>query len=54
MKAPQIIMIILTVADLVYGLMMDGKQTIKKHDFGVTLFTNAIFCALLYWGGFWK
>ena len=54
MNAPQIIMIVLISISLVLELIMNGETVQTKHNFGLKLVSEAIFVALLYWGGFWN
>jgi hypothetical protein len=54
MSTPAIIYIVLVVIELLVVCAKDGDEKTGRHSAGVTLVSNALMIALLWWGGFFK
>jgi len=53
LHAPQIIFLVLTVLGLGIELARDGQpKSDRRYNFGLAVIVNGMFCALLWWGGF--
>jgi hypothetical protein len=53
MSAPQIIMVGLVASELTIFAVKHGEYR-GKYNFWVTLVSDVLLVALLWWGGFWS
>jgi len=52
MGIPQVVFVILMTMDITADMCWHGKAKEGKHNVWWALFIDALFAALLYWGGF--
>lgn len=55
MRGAQVLMIILMSSAVALNLAKDGEpRKDNDYSFAVSLISNLILAAILWWGGFWK
>jgi hypothetical protein len=51
---PQVVILVLVCVGLGMELVRDGNPRTDKHSFWITLLSDTIVLALLWWGGFFN